>query len=54
MRGARAARAGALALRIGSKGIPVYGQVSLAYDVYSVADWMFAKGKLPGGTRDRS
>lgn len=39
--------------RIATRGVPIIGGVLLAYDVYTVADWMFAKGKLPGGARRR-
>ena len=39
--------------RVATRGIPVLGTVMLAYDVYTVADWAFAKGKLPAGAKRR-
>jgi hypothetical protein len=39
--------------RLATRGVPVVGGVLLAYDVYTVADWMFAKGKLPAGAKRR-
>lgn len=53
-RAQRLATAGRLTGRVASRGIPIVGQVMLAYDLYTVADWAFAKGRLPAGARDRS
>lgn len=53
---ARAGTAYTLGKRVGrvaTRGVPVVGTVMLAYDVYTVADWMFAKGKLPAGAKRR-
>lgn len=50
----RLATAGRLTGRIATRGIPIVGTALLAYDVYTVVDWAFAKGKLPAGARDRS
>ena len=46
--------AGRLTSKIVVRGVPVIGTALLAYDLYSVADWAFAKGRLPYGARDRS
>lgn len=37
-----------------ARGVPIVGQALIVYDVYTLVDWAFAKGKLPAGARDRS
>lgn len=53
---ARAGRAymlGKTAGKVATRGVPIIGTALLAYDAYTLADWMFAKGKLPAGARRR-
>lgn len=53
-RAGRAYMAGKTMGKLASRGVPVVGTALIVYDVYTIADWMFAKGKLPHGARDRS
>lgn len=45
--------AGKITRKVVMRGIPVIGTALLVYDLYSVADWAFAKGRLPYGAKDR-
>lgn len=53
-RAGRAFMAGRFASKLALRGIPVIGTPLLIYDAYTIADWAFAKGRLPAGARDRS
>jgi hypothetical protein len=51
--GRTAYAAGKITSRVVVRGVPVIGTALLAYDLYTVADWALAKGRLPYGARDR-
>ncbi len=50
--GRTAYAAGKITSRVVVRGVPIIGTALLAYDLYTVADWVIG-GRLPHGARDR-